>query len=446
MARAQDRARQLGHGVLASYTARIEVEGWPAARGEHYFVWEQPERCIAMLALGEAARIAAEGESRFEIVRGELDRLLGEAISEAEAGIEPGPVCLGGFGFDPSRPDDGAWPEFPDALVVAPELLFRRHDGVATLTLSALVAAETDLEAVAARLRHEVKAALSVPQGEAAHASVALTPVSTEDHEVWAASVRALTEQIGRERVEKVVLARRLEVSAATAFDVNATLERLRERYRNCTIFATGSGGACFLGATPELLVRREGRAIRADCMAGSAKRGRDAAADEALGAALLADEKELREHALVTTGIRESLAGLCEDVRLPETPTLRRMANVQHLHTPIEATTGGERHVLEFVEALHPTPAVAGLPRGRSLCLIREREGFGRGWYAGPIGWMDAKGDGEFAVALRSALVRGEKALLYAGCGIVAGSDPGREYAESAIKLEAMLWALSGS
>ena len=431
--------------MLACYTTRLEIETWPEARGEHYFVWEQPERELAMLALGEATRITAEGETRFEAVRGELDRLLAESISESGAGIEAGSVCLGGFGFDPSRPDDGAWAEFPDALVVIPELLFKRDGESVTLTLSVLIDAETNIEATAARLLGEIKEALleRKPTNETASA---LTTVSLDDHETWAASVNALTEEIGRERVEKVVLARRLEVSAATPFDVNATLSRLRQRYRNCTIFAVGSGGACFLGATPELLVSREGRSVRADCLAGSAKRGRDAAEDEALGVALLADDKELREHALVTTGIRESLAGLCDDVRLPETPVLRKMANVQHLHTPIEATTHGSRHVLDFVEALHPTPAVAGLPRARSLCLIREREGFGRGWYAGPIGWMDAKGDGEFAVALRSALVRGEKALLYAGCGIVAGSDPAREYAESAIKLEAMLWALSGS
>ena len=122
----------------------------------------------------------------------------------------------------------------------------------------------------------------------------------------------------------------------------------------------------------------------------------------------------------------------------------LRKMANVQHLHTPIEARMPGERHVFELVERLHPTPAVGGLPKSRALCLINDNERFDRGWYAGPIGWIDAKGGGEFAVALRSALVQGRRAFLYAGCGIVSGSDPEREYEESRIKLEAMRWALS--
>jgi isochorismate synthase len=234
-------------------------------------------------------------------------------------------------------------------------------------------------------------------------------------------------------------------VNANHPFDLDAALVRLRERYRNCTIFAVRDGDDCFLGATPEMLVQRQGSRIRADCLAGSAPRGATPAEDEALAAALLADDKERREHALVTEGLRDSLAGLCDDVHIAQTPTVRKMANVQHLHTPVEATVTGDRHILEFVERLHPTAAVAGLPRERSLCLIREQEGFSRGWYAGPIGWLDADGNGEFAVALRSALVRGNKAVLYAGCGIVQGSDPDREYEESRIKLEAMLWALSG-
>src|SRR5262249_51738313 len=160
--------------------------------------------------------------------------------------------------------------------------------------------------------------------------------------------------------------------------------------------------------------------------------RGATLAEDDALGAALLADEKERREHALVVRGLSQALEGVCSELHVPEQPTLRRTANVQHLHTPIEATVTSDRHVLDLVELLHPMAATAGLPRQKALCLIRERETFSRGWYAGPIGWLDAAGNGEFAVALRSALVRGNEASLFAGCGIVAGSDPEREYEES--------------
>jgi isochorismate synthase len=261
--------------------------------------------------------------------------------------------------------------------------------------------------------------------------------------EDWLDAVRSLTDSIAEGEAEKVVLARRLDIRAEHPFVVEVVIERLRERYPGCTIFAVRRGDACFLGATPETLVRLDGETVRTDCLAGSARRGASEEEDDALGQALLADDKERREHAIVARALTEALSSVCAEVRAAETPGLRRMANVQHLHTPIEATAADGVHILDLVERLHPTPATGGLPRDRALCLIREHESFSRGWYAGPLGWLDADGNGEFAVALRSALVRGNEASLFAGCGIVRGSDPEREYQESKIKLEAMLWAL---
>jgi menaquinone-specific isochorismate synthase len=229
-------------------------------------------------------------------------------------------------------------------------------------------------------------------------------------------------------------------------FDARAVLRRLRERFGECTVFAVRSGESCFVGATPEMLVSLRGRRVRADCLAGTARRGATPEEDERIGAALLADEKERREHAIVARGIGESLAPFASNVHHPEAPGLRRMANVQHLHTPIEATTDGDRHVLELVEALHPTAATAGLPKADALALIREQEPFSRGWYAGAIGWIDADGGGEFAVALRSGLLREDVATLYAGCGIVTGSQAEREWGESEMKLAAMLYALNAT
>jgi isochorismate synthase len=194
------------------------------------------------------------------------------------------------------------------------------------------------------------------------------------------------------------------------------------------------------------MLVRLEGGVVRADCVAGSAPRGGNEIEDDALGARLLNDDKERREHAMVVRGLTGALEDFCSTIEAPAEPSLRKMANVQHLYTPVSAQTEGNRHILELVERLHPTPAVGGLPARRALCLIDRHERFSRGWYAGPIGWMDARGNGEFAVALRSALLNDRRAFLYAGCGIVAGSDPAREYEESQLKLQAMLWALNGS
>jgi isochorismate synthase len=266
---------------------------------------------------------------------------------------------------------------------------------------------------------------------------------ATEVHEQWDDDVRDLVVRIERGEAEKVVLARRVVLKLEAPFDIDAVLARLRGRFPDCTLFAVRRGDATFVGATPETLVSLTGLEVRADCLAGTARRGADDATDRALAEALLADDKERREHALVVRGLVDALAPVCAAMDVPPEPGLRRTATVQHLHTPFRGATDRRRHVLELVARVHPTPATSGLPRDVSMRLIRQHEKFDRGWYAGPVGWLDAQGDGEFAVALRSALVRGDTALLYAGCGIVPGSDPEREFVEAGAKLEAMRWAL---
>jgi isochorismate synthase len=177
--------------------------------------------------------------------------------------------------------------------------------------------------------------------------------------------------------------------------------------------------------------------------LAGSFPRGATVGDDQALGAQLLASAKERHEHAVVVRNIRSVLADLCMRIEAPATPTLMKMRNVQHLFTPVTAQLRGNSSVLTLVERLHPTPAVGGWPREVALAFLREHEELDRGWYAAPIGWLDANGDGEFAVALRSALVDGTSATLFAGCGIVADSDPQSEYQETLLKLRPMLNAL---
>jgi isochorismate synthase len=457
---AAHRARDLGRPILASLTARLPGDfssnrdiyrdtrlgdsRVPFGGLDQYFIWEQPEREFSITAAGEAVRVAASGGTRFSSVRCQLERIAADAIF---AGSEPAlPFCLAGFSFDTTRQRSKEWEAFPDAVATIPGILFTQRSGSHYLTLNSHVKTDTGIDEVLGGLDSLMAAMLASQPAIGAHGCAPLQKESDRDDlPDWCKSVLSLTDAIAAGEAEKVVLARRVELRADAAFDVAQALERLRGRYPNCTIFAVRNRDDCFLGATPEMLVRLEDGLVRADCLAGSARRGTTEEEDDAIGRELLADEKERREHAMVVRGLVDSLHAVCVAIDAPSTPSLRRMANVQHLHTPIEATVPGERHVLELVERLHPTPAVGGLPRSRALCLIRENERFDRGWYAGPIGWLDAKGGGEFAVGLRSALVRGDRAFLYAGCGIVSGSDPDREYEESRIKLEAMRWALSG-
>src|SRR5262249_44613983 len=188
-----------------------------------------------------------------------------------------------------------------------------------------------------------------------------------------------------------------------------------------------------------------DGRTVRTDCLAGSTRRGANHDEDRALGEALLADRKERHEHALVVRALHDALVPFCPHLSAPETPTLLCMPNVQHLYTPLEGVIQRECNILTLVEKFHPPPACGGFPQEAALSLLRRYEPFDRRWYAGPIGWIDSRGGGEFVVAIRSALLQGCEAVLSAGCGIVAGSDPEREYEESCLKLRPMLWAMNG-
>lgn len=451
--RARDRSSRLGRPVLASLTAHFgpapAFDPSGAITLTDAFVWEQPRRGFALAAAGHAARLVASGASRFDDLRAQLTRLLDEAVTLQDSGaaLRPAPLAFAGFAFDPAHPDDVAWFGFPEALAILPRLLVARSGAHLFFTANLMVDSETEVPRALDDLRADAERLLEPPSLTGDDPASRLLDPGPDARADWDDSVRALTARIAAGDAEKVVLARRVQVESEGAFDAAAVLRRLRQRYAECTVFAMrAGGGACFLGATPETLVALRGNEVRADCLAGSAARGATDAEDAALGTALLADDKERREHAIVARSLREALSSICRDIRAPDEPGLRRYANVQHLHTPIEATTDGKRHVLELVQRLHPSAATAGLPRETSLRLVREHEPFSRGWYAGPIGWIDAEGGGEFAVALRSALIRDDVASLYAGCGIVPGSDPAREWAESQLKLQAMLWALNAN
>jgi isochorismate synthase len=264
--------------------------------------------------------------------------------------------------------------------------------------------------------------------------------------EQWKAIVRQIEQNMRRGELGKVVLARQYHVEGRAIFDPALVAERLRADYADCFVFAVARGERCFLGASPERLVRLRDGAVRATCLAGSIARGATAEQDQQLGAELLASAKDRAEHEFVVRAICATLADVCADQMSAGPLALMKLRNVQHLFTPIVGRVAVGCDILDMVARLHPTPAMGGVPREQAMEVIRRFEGMDRGWYASPVGWMDARGEGEFAVAIRSALLQGAVASLFAGCGIVAGSDPDREYAESCLKLRPMLSVLGGS
>ena len=262
--------------------------------------------------------------------------------------------------------------------------------------------------------------------------------------DVYRAAVARAVAMIEEGRFEKIVLARCRELTAAGALHPLKVLNALRQRFPDCYAFSFANGrGQSFIGASPERLLRVEQGTLLTEALAGSAPRGRTASEDAALGGALLGDDKELREHRHVVASIDRRLAPLGLRMVHAALPGLRRLANVQHLHTPVSAALPAGVRLLDVLARLHPTPAVGGSPRVAACAHIRELEGFSRGLYGGPVGWLDHRGGGEFLVGIRSALIDGARARAYAGGGIVAGSDPDRELAETDLKFKALLEAL---
>lgn len=261
---------------------------------------------------------------------------------------------------------------------------------------------------------------------------------SLPDH-LWLEAVVSALRSIESGSAEKVVLARDHALWSKQPFDPRSVLDRLRLRFPDCFTFLV----AGLVGASPELLVRRRDLEVTSRVLAGSAPRGDNTDEDDLLGRELLTSAKNLHEHALATASVGRVLAGLCQHLEQPPLPELLRLANVQHLATPFRGTLAEPCHIVDLVGALHPTAAVGGTPTDVALIMIRRLEGMNRGRYAGPVGYFDPHGDGEFAIALRCAELSGARARLFAGAGIVSGSVPEEELEETRLKLRAMLSAL---
>ncbi|MDJ0617403.1 MAG: isochorismate synthase [Calothrix sp. MO_192.B10] len=263
------------------------------------------------------------------------------------------------------------------------------------------------------------------------------------ESEEFKISILSVLNQIKNNKISKIVLANALDVVSSGEFDLFKSLDTLRQLHPNCYIFSTSNGkGQNFIGASPERLICISQKQLITDALAGSAPRGQTPAEDAAHADSLLSSDKERREHNLVIDFITQSLSqlGLLPQV-LP--PRLRQLSNIQHLWTPISSIVPANVHPLKIVAQLHPTPAVAGALPDVACREIRHYESFERGLYAAPLGWVDAEGNCEFIVGIRSALINGDRARLYAGAGIVAGSDPDKELIEIQLKLQALLRAL---
>jgi isochorismate synthase len=417
----------------AIFASRLASDRW--------FCWEQPDRDFALAALGVAAEVTSRGLNRFQDVARRC--LGGDAIVDQPSGLPAGagPVWVGGFAFDPDGGHSSQWSSLAPASLVLPALSLCRSGDETFLTLNVVIHPGDDpeekvgtVEARLAALRPDPMPLLDPHPTSRTEIRSALPPGDFER------SVAGATERIRAGGLSKVVLAREVLATAGAAHDTAALFGAMREQFPSCFCFCCGTPEAAFIGASPELLVRRSGASVSTVALAGSTRRSSDPAVDDHLGEQLLRSDKDRREQRIVAERIVRTLRPHAVWVEQAPEPEIVKVANIQHLATAIVAQLAEPRSAVELAGLLHPTPAVGGEPWPAAARAIAELERMDRGWYAGPVGWMDATEDGEFCVALRSALVRDREAHLYAGVGLVAGSDPAAELAETEVKLDALL------
>jgi isochorismate synthase len=458
------RARRSGEQTLATIGLELGAEVDPSAvvcasrrESEAWFVFEQPDRGRAALAaLGEVAHLEASGKNRFAVVAERWRALVAAAVADPQDDSKSGsPVAVGGFAF---APDGGAaphWAGFLPASLVVPEVALTRRGsrrggederGEVRLTLAAMARPDDLAEELLARLERRLAELQerTLPLLDPAPAG-RYQVASAMPPEHYEAAVGSAVRLIEAGEIKKVVLAREVQVHAPRAYDPVAVFGVLREAFPSCFVFCVGRGDATLVAASPELLVRREGHRVSTLALAGSTRRSADPAVDDHLGEQLLRDESYREEHAIVARRIERTLRPHAVWVAAAPEPELVRIANIQHLATPIRAQLAAPIEVLKLAGLMHPTPAVGGEPAQPALHLIPALEGLDRGWYSGPVGWTDGTGDGEFCVALRCALLRGALARCYAGNGIVRDSAPASELAETEVKLQALLPLLAG-
>ncbi len=405
--------------------------------------FEQPFAGEAIAGAEAIASCRVAGADRFARARAFAEGIAADSIVTGDLNAPfAGPHFLFAFGFSDAEESD----EFPPATIFLPRWQVAHAAGGYSATANIPVDPDAPVEPLADRVlaAHGRFQAFPYTQAEPAPAARVSERVECGGETHFVEAVCRALGRIDAGAYEKIVLARALDLTAELPWEPLRCVNRLRERFPGCWSFSIGNGaGAGFIGATPERLARvRDGR-VETEAVAGSAPRGASARTDATRARELLSSEKDLREHRHVVESIIRRLESLGIRAGSERPPELLQLANVQHLRSPLSAAAGPAHHILAILGVLHPTPAVGGTPREPALADISRLEPFARGPYAGVVGWCDARGAGEGLVGIRSALVRGVRARVFSGAGIVRGSDPERERKETEIKFEALMGAL---
>lgn len=445
--KAKERATNQNEKQLVSWTKKITeahlltfFEVSKRFKKERAF-WMNDTKDFAFVSLGHAKVITAD-ESRYEMLQQKWDETIEHAmIHDPYKEQGTGVFAVGGMTFDPLRESSTLWENYPTNRLIIPTYCIVKNKQDYYFTMNQYVYPDDDVD----QIIREKKAVEQLIEAKsiAKQSEQYIIEKNEIETETWKQTVAKAVQAMKQGKAKKIVLAREMRIKLNREANIAFMLRNLLRTEKSSYVFALEYGADCFIGATPERLVQVNGNHLLSTCLAGTAPRGKNSAEDATIAKNLLNDNKNREEHDYVVQMIKNSLMKICETLQIASEPTVLLLHHLQHLYTPISAQLKSDYAVFDIVQRLHPTPALGGVPRDETLAFIRQHENLDRGWYGAPIGWLDSNDNSEFVVAIRSGLIQGDEASLFAGCGVMRDSTPEMEYEETNVKFLPMLHAL---
>ncbi len=409
---------------------------------EKSFYFEKPDEDFSFIGIDEIISITENGDKRFVATDKKIKELKNNFINNWDSiSLQNKPLFVGGMKFNVEHKDDD-WKDFSDSIWSIPELLIIKSKDDFFIFFNFIFSSTLSEENLIEKFKSKLEN-INKPIEEKKQESIkinTLTGTSLKDKKKWKNLVNSCLENIYNNKIDKIVISRRIEMLLSGELNLDYAINNFKEKYRECYLFIFHRGKSSFFGATPERLVKFYNGTLQIEALAGSASRGKTKEEDLILEKDLLNSDKDIKEHDFVINHIKDSISGQVEELTIEKNHSIKKLNNIQHISTSISAKMNSKNTPLNIVKELFPTPAVCGIPKEVSLNLIKKLENYYRGLYSGIIGWFNFNDEGEFAVAIRSALTYGNKLIAFAGCGIVEKSDPDLEYEETELKLKPIL------
>ncbi len=434
--------------VFFSYAAKISPLKFTlllehfTTKADDVFYYSEPDSNISFLSF-EILNKKSFSFDNYELLAEEISVLKSKLVSNHMDYEKFNlPIFLTSVKF-PIKKDSEEWKDFNDIDFIVPKIILFQHSGTCFIIANFFSESFSHHENFSEFLERETELIYSLEsrlQETTGDRTILKNVNQSDDFANWKNKIEFVAEEIKREKIDKVVIARRVENEVISPINWQKTLTELNVKFPTCTKFLYKSGNSIFFGSTPEILIKYSGNTFFTEALAGSIMRGQNPEQDKQLENELLKSEKNKVEHEAVIDYIKKSVFNFVDKVEIVKNPVVKKLPNIQHLQTSVTGTLKSKDQIFKIISSLFPTPAVCGIPKELSLKMIEKTEDFDRGLFSGVIGWFNADNYGEFFVTIRSALVKNNKLYAYAGCGIVEGSDPKEEFEEAQLKLKPIL------